>query len=446
MKRIFSNHKNLKIDDLLQSNLYPYYLLENLMHRNFSDLNLLPVNLKSDINYMEPILYAVRNELGTFEVYKYYAENLQEDTLLGAEIIKVEPHLIENTPLSENSDFILQNIEASPQVIRYMSPTLKVDSNVIGQICSTNNKSVLKEVALSCDSKVVAQAIPEWRNNKEFVYALALENPQSALVFAGNSLKNDSQFLKDLASQNDEVVDVIVANSKEYNTKCISEIQQVAKNSSMLQCMNTCKNLSEKTGDKRYSSVEKYIEAHGSNDSKSFLAATAMSAQKEDLDPDSIKKIFNYSLLTMEKITREMSASEDYVPTKEHLLELVSAINIRKLRGTLEKQGIPLSPEMQQQLDNYEIFQRNYVEKYKEYKNKSRKESSSLSHESSVQNKSIPKSDFSQIINGVKFSDVQKITDITNLAMTKERKTKDSIDFNDSADINQSGNLEEFDK
>ena len=61
--------------DLEESGIYKRALLQDLNKCDFRRLSDLPIETRADIDYMEPILFAVKNELNTFRVYKYYAEN-----------------------------------------------------------------------------------------------------------------------------------------------------------------------------------------------------------------------------------------------------------------------------------------------------------------------------------------------------------------------------------
>ena len=66
----FSNNRTVKIKDIIESGMYDPELINALTSDRFNYLADLPVELRGNIDYMEPLLYAVRNELGTYNVYQ----------------------------------------------------------------------------------------------------------------------------------------------------------------------------------------------------------------------------------------------------------------------------------------------------------------------------------------------------------------------------------------
>ena len=138
----FSNNRILTIKDLEESGIYEQELLQDLMKCDFRRLIDLSIVTRADIDYMEPLLFAVKNEFNTFGVYEYYAESLQNDVRLASEIVVSEPNLIEGTPISGNKQFIMDNIEVNPQIIKYMSPDLKLETQEIKESVANENKNI----------------------------------------------------------------------------------------------------------------------------------------------------------------------------------------------------------------------------------------------------------------------------------------------------------------
>ena len=435
MEKIFENHKIVRITDLRDKPQYPRNFVEHLMHRDFSDLKNLPVEIKSDINYMEPILYAVKNEFDTYEIYSYYPESLQANAQLGAEIVRSEPHLIEKTPLGNDSNFIIQNIEVAPQLAYYMDSKLKDDPVVVEALCSSQNLDVLREVALNCDAHLVAQNLPELCNNRAFIGSILISKPQQAFILAGDNIRNDYNFLKQQSSLNEQIIDIIVSQVDNFGLEGIKGVQESSKSFSLDHSINTVNEMAKKSDDKRYIKVQEYIDKKGKDSQESFVAATAMAAQNENLDPASIKQILNYSVLTMEKLSRQIETTENYSYPKEDYLQLVSAINIRKLRASLEKQGVDLPAEIKEKLDQYEDFYHQYFEKFREHKRVERlsKESQEVKQPeldnapsqkdepltSNVSATKIPFSEISDSISSASAAEVQKVTVDTKQAVAE---------------------------
>ena len=68
---------------------------------------------------MEPLLFAVKNsEFSTYEVYKYYGEELQKrDLTIATEIVTSEPDVLENTVITDNSALVLYFAKINPEII-----------------------------------------------------------------------------------------------------------------------------------------------------------------------------------------------------------------------------------------------------------------------------------------------------------------------------------------
>lgn len=134
----------------------------------------------------------LKNELNTFRVYKYYAENLQDNEKLASEIVVNESNLIECTPISRNKQFVMANIELNPQIIKYMSPTLKSDINLIQELSNINNPEIRQEIAKKCEIALAIASNPELSNDKEFM-STAIDKDVKLLEYASDELRNDKK-------------------------------------------------------------------------------------------------------------------------------------------------------------------------------------------------------------------------------------------------------------
>lgn len=211
----FSNNRTLTIKDLEENGIYGQALLQDLKKGDFRRLFDLPIETRANIDYMEPLLFAVKNDLNTFKVYEYYAENLQDNVKLAAEIVLTEPDLIADTPISRNKQFIIENIEANPQIIKHMSSTLKSDTSLIQELSNINNPQVKQEIAQNCEIELVMEVKPELSNDRDFM-STAIDKDVKLLECANDELKNDKEFLKEKSSQNEKVVDYVADNIQEF--------------------------------------------------------------------------------------------------------------------------------------------------------------------------------------------------------------------------------------
>lgn len=295
----FSNNRVVTIKDLEESGIYEQALLQDLNNGDFRRLSDLPIETRADIDYMEPILFAVKNELNTFRVlYKYYAENLQDNVKLASEIVATEPNLIEGTPISRNKQFVIDNIEVNPQIIKYMSFSLKSDTNLIQELSNINNPEIRQEIAKNCEIALASN--PELSNDKEFM-STAIDKDVKLLEYASDELRNDKEFLKEKSSQNEKVIDYVVDNIQKFGLEGIKGVRESSRDFTIEDCITLIDEMAENSEDERYAKVKAKIQERGLDDVHTVRWVTAMAAQRDDINPELVKKVLNYSMLTMEK-------------------------------------------------------------------------------------------------------------------------------------------------
>ena len=161
--------KSTTFSDLKESGKYSDYIIKSLMNNKIKVLNELPRALKGDADFMEPILYAVKNELKTYKVYKYMGENLQNNFAIASQIIVDEPELIKDTPISHNKQFFVTNANINPKIIEYMHPIIKSDSEFIGELVRNGDIELKKTILLACDVSVLLANNKELCSDKEFM-------------------------------------------------------------------------------------------------------------------------------------------------------------------------------------------------------------------------------------------------------------------------------------
>lgn len=366
MKR-FKNNRILRIKDLEESGIYEQQLLEDLKKNDFRRLADLPIETRANIDYMEPLLFAVRNDLNTFGVYKYYADNLQNNIKLAREIVKDEPDLIEGTIISRNKQFIIDNIEVNPQIIKYMSTDLKTDTNLIKKLSNTNNPEIKQEIAQNCEIALVIACKPYLSNDKEFM-SVAIERDAQFLAYASDELRNDKQFLQETSSQNEEVIDYVVDNIQKFGLEGIKGVRESSRDFTIKDCMTLIDEMSKNSKDNRYEKVKAKIQERGLDNIYTVRWVTAMAAQRDDTNPELLKKVLNYSILTMEKIKQDLTENGEMHISLDNMQQLITPLILNKLKEKLQLQSISIDDELQQKLDNYKVFYDKYHAKFKEQK------------------------------------------------------------------------------
>jgi len=407
----FSNNRNLTIKDLEESGIYEQYLLQDLKKGDFRSLSDLPIETRADIEYMEPILFAVKNELNTFRVYKYYAENLQDNVKLASEIVATEPNLIEGTPISRNKQFVIDNIEVNPQIIKYMSPSLKSDTNLIQELSNINNTEIRQEIAKNCEIALAIASNPELSNDKEFM-STAIDKDVKLLEYASDELRNDKEFLKEKSSQNEKVIDYVVDNIQKFGLEGIKGVRESSRDFTIEDCITLIDEMAENSEDERYAKVKAKIQERGIEDVHTVRWVTAMAAQRDDINPELVKKVLNYSMLTMEKTKQDLTETGEMQINLDNMQELITPLILNRLKEKLQLQGINIEDELQQKLDNYQEFYDKYHAQFKEQKKQANKAKIDLT-------------DINQTTENVKISDVQFETQEIKEAVANENKDID---------------------
>ncbi len=406
----FMNNKIVTIKDLEESGIYEQALLQDLNKGDFSRLSELPIKTRSDIEFMEPILYAVKNELDTFSVYKYYAESLQDDEKLAAEIVVVEPNLIEGTPISRNKQFVMDNIEVNPQIIKYMSSALKSDPDLIQELSNINSQEIKQEIAQNCEIALLIARKPELCNDKNFM-SIAIENDVKFLEYASEKLRNDKEFLKEKSSQNENVIDYVVDNIQKFGLEGIKGVRESSREFTIEDCMNLIDEMAENSEDERYAKVKAKIQERGLDDVHTVRWVTAMIAQRDDINPETVKKVLNYSMLTMEKTKQDLTEAGEMQINLNNMQELITPLILNRLKEKLQLQGVNIEDELQQKLDHYQEFYDKYHTRFEEQK-KANKERINLT-------------DIKQTTENVKISDIQLETQEIKEAVANEERDFD---------------------
>ena len=250
--KYFANNRDVNFKMLQESGIYPQRLLQELRSGNYYNLReTLDLSLRENENFMEPLLYAVKNERGTFEIFKYYGENLQQSDLgLTIEVVVEEPHLIEDTAVSKNKQFIKELAEVNPEVIEYMSDDLKSDPEFIKELVELNDKEITAYVARECEIEQVIKDNPELANNSDFMME-AIKKDASAIEFASEELKNDYDFIKQSCKDNREVITHIAEHTQNFGKEALTATKEVLKDDTTCRAVEDMKQELEKVKEQK---------------------------------------------------------------------------------------------------------------------------------------------------------------------------------------------------
>ena len=140
--------------------------------------------------------------------------------------------------------------------------------------------------------------------------------------------------------------------------------------------MNIINEMAEKGEDQRYAKVRDKVEngrdKDGKYDIRTMRWTTAMAAQKDDVDLNLVNRVLNYSILTMERIKRDVTETDQMKINIDNMQQLITPLIINKLIDKAKSQGFELDIGMQDRLDAYKEFYEEYNKLFKEEESKKR--------------------------------------------------------------------------
>lgn len=223
----FTNNRTVNFKELEESGIYLEDLLKQIKNGNYEFLNeALDETNRRDRDFMEPLLYAVKNEHGTYEIYKYYGDNLQENLDLAREIIIEEPELIKDSPVSSNKQFILQAAGINSKVVIFMSNSLKSDSEFAEQLCQLQDREVTMYTARECKLPDVIIESPSLAHNPIFMKE-AIREDATLLAHVAVELKNNREFIQEACKENKEVINYIADNTEQFGKEGLNAAKEV---------------------------------------------------------------------------------------------------------------------------------------------------------------------------------------------------------------------------
>lgn len=170
--------------------------------------------------------------------------------------------------------------------------------------------------------------------------------------------------------------------------------------------------MAKNSEDKRYEKVKTKIQERGLDDVHTVRWVTAMVAQRNDMSPELVKKILNYSILTMEKTKQDLTEKGEMQINLDNMQELITPLILNRLKEKLQLQGINVEGALQQKLDNYQEFYDKYHAQFKQQKKQANKAKIDLT-------------DINQATENVKISDIQFETKEIKETVANENKDID---------------------
>lgn len=225
----FENNRVVNFENLEQlidedgNRVYSERLLQGIQGGNFNVLYEIDIADRNNRYFMEPLLFAVKNsEFSTYEVFKYYGEELQKnDMTIATEIVLNEPDVIEDTAISDNETAILYLAKINPEVILYMSDDLKNDGEFIEELCKTGDREIINYAVNECNISEVIADNPSLATNALFM-SEAIKEDANALQYADESLRNDYKFIRKVSKDNKEVIDYVAEHTESFGKEALN--------------------------------------------------------------------------------------------------------------------------------------------------------------------------------------------------------------------------------
>lgn len=421
----YENRRTVTFDDLAKivdqdgKRVYPDSILEKLSTGDYNCLNQLTPEMRENVGFMEPLLYAVKNERATYMVYKYYGQELQEDLGLLIEIVLDEPSIIEDTPISKNRDFMLDIVELRPSVIMYIDDSLKSDPEFLEELHELQDKGVEASIALMEN--------PELGNDAEFMNE-AIKDDAKLLEFASPELKNDYEFMKSITKENYKAVEYVVQNREDFGLEGIKATKETTRELTIEDYMVIIDDMAKESDDIRYQKVKDKVQEKGHDDPRVVKWITAMVAQnKENVSMENFQKVFDNAILTMTKVQRDLDDNGEIKISVENAQELITPRILNKLREAAIEKGLEITPEQEKLFNEYEEFYKEYEENLAEKKKKEREKATKTTEDTKKIEEVTPQN-IEKVSEDVKLSEVQEETTAIRESVTMERKETKEIE------------------
>ena len=339
----FANNKIVTLNDLKQSKNYPNELVENLERRNFKViLELLSNSQRADINIMEPILYAIKNEFDTYEIYTYYGVNLQDNAKLASEIIKEEPELIKDTPISRNEEFILQNVKTNPNIIKYMSENLKENTEFLENLYQLQETDISKKIVKECNIEKLIQNNQELTKDPQFMVE-AIKKEVSLIKYANEELKNNYEFIKSACTENNNLIEYVANNTEEFGIEGLTASKKVLINISSKEAITGFEEEQKKVQEELKKKDEKDIESMEEliKKDKRLKRQVVMKTLCKNMDEKYKEKLEQYIKIEDARINKKEQTEKHIIKTEE-IAESIE--NVRKTK--IEEEYLAIKEEL----------------------------------------------------------------------------------------------------
>lgn len=304
---------NQTLDNLASTGLYNIDILDSIKSKNFSVLKNLSPAERSSATYMYPLLWAVKDELGTFEVYSYMGEDLQRDPEITGEVIKVQPDLIVGTPLSRDRNFILTHIQSVPILSYYMSESLKTDTSFIMELCAVSSPEIAKQILENVEMRDEEEPMASMEVESDLVEAAVVSSIIADPSILTNEQKNDAALIKAAGCEDYNFIKYVADHASDFGYSGLQGASEAAMRHALKTGVESFHKETSciKNADELLDFDEELVDV-----TPSYLQrVAAMVALGESIPPEMAQKIIDFSKIQLAKAnTPEGRAALDANP------------------------------------------------------------------------------------------------------------------------------------
>lgn len=358
----------ITLDSLRDDPKYSKELIEGLKVGDLSVLGAIGPKLNS-LDFMQSLIYAYKEDKDNYDLFLEAGPAVQR--AMAVEVFSDNPELILETDFVDDKEFIKANLRMCPEIIPFIAEEIRSDPHVV-EIIEDIKVTTLEGRAIADPEKSIfyterIESEPSLRGDSEFM-AEAIQNDPSFLELAAKELKENFDFMREQSKGNQKVIDVVVNHTDDFNFDAIRAVRESSRELTIDDCMALVDQYIEKHDDPRYQKVKDKIQERGMEDPRTMKWITAMVAQMDDVSPDLMKKIVDYSMLTMEKTRRDLDQDGKMVMNMDVAQAMITPLMLRKLMKRAEEKGVTLDEGMHQAVDSYIEFYDEFRPQFAEYK------------------------------------------------------------------------------
>lgn len=356
------------LDSLRDDPKYSSELIDGLKTGDLSVLDSLGEKI-NNLDFMQSLIYAYKNDKDNYDLFLQAGPAVQR--AMAVEIFSDNPELILETDLVDDKEFIKANLHMCPEIIPFIAEDVRSDPHVVEIIEKIKETSIENPSVIDPEKSVFyterIESEPSLRQDAKFM-AEAIQNDASLLELAAQELKENFDFMREQSKGNEAVIDVVVRKTDEFNFDAIKAVRESSRELTLEDCMSLVDQYIETHDDPRYQRVKDKIQERGMEDPRTMKWITAMVAQMDDVSPDLMKKIVDYSMLTMEKTRRDLDQDGKMVMNMDVAQAMITPLMLRKLMSRAEEKGVTLDEHMHQAVDSYIEFYDEFRPQFVEYK------------------------------------------------------------------------------